>query len=224
MESSKDDGRWKIHIRWTLSRKGSFFSGKRTHEWKQILWEKNVSFTKWQFPQVFSQLPAAVASADTSSGWFCCIQSCHVLMRKPLPGVWRNSDWWSKAAPGWCFPDWISQLHPAVLDDRFQEVELVFFEREWTWQFENENDNTMSMPYFWSEVVNKGNRKHPDFSLVTHFLSGCAMTGWWLTSTIRCHKVAVTVYCFVKHRLWHQTCQYPRHLQNLGVCMCNSMV
>lgn len=80
-------------------------------------------------------------------------------------------------------------------------------------------------PTFWSEVVKyKGNRKHPDFSLVTHFLSGCAITGWWLTSTIRCHKVAVTVYCFVKHRLWHQTCQYPRHLQNLGVCMCNSMV
>lgn len=36
MESSKDDGRWKIHIRWTLSRKGSCLSGTRTHEWKYI--------------------------------------------------------------------------------------------------------------------------------------------------------------------------------------------
>ena len=115
-----------------------------------------------------------------------------------------------EAAPGWCFRDWISQLHPAGLDDRFQEVELVFLSGNELDNLRMKNNNTMPMPYFWGEEVKyKGNRKHPDFFLVSHFLTGCAMTGWWLTSTIRCHKVAVTVYCFVKHRLWHQTCQYP---------------
>lgn len=126
----------------------------------------------------------------------------------------------------WLMFSWLNQsTSPSWVGWSVSRSRAGVFEWEWTWQFENENNNTMSLPYFWGEEVKyKGNRKHPDFSLVSHFLTGCAMTGWWLTSTIRCHKVAVTVYCFVKHRLWHQTCQYPRHLQNLGVCMCNSMV